>query len=282
MSDVVQKRRRLIAGLALSPVTGVMPAVAWAADELPEKIQKQGVLKVAVYKDFAPFHDKGAGIDVDIAQRVAERLGLKMTLLPFDADENINDDLRNMVWKGHYMGYGPADVMIHVPVDRAVMEQNPQVLVFAPYHRETLKLVRDAQAVPSYDSLSSLAGKKIGVEGTGLAALLLVSIESGKYRDQIAVFKSTFEALDAMRRGEVAAVIGQASELESAVRVDNRYPLSDAPFEGPARRGWAVGFSVKKDQEALARVIQRAINEMLSSGEMIKIFAKHGVALRSA
>lgn len=282
MSDVVPKRRHLVAGLALSPLAAMVPQVARAADGLPEKIQKLGVLKVAVYKDFAPFHDKGAGIDVDIAQRIAERLGLKLTLLPFDADENINDDLRNMVWKGHYMGYGPADVMIHVPVDRAVMEQNPQVLVFAPYHRETMKLVRDAQVVPNFDGLSSLSGKKIGVEGTSLGALLLVSAEGGRYRNQIAVFKSTFEAMDAMRRGEVAAVVGQASELESAIRVDPRYPLSDAPFEGPARRGWAVGFSVKKDQEALARLIQNAINDMLSSGEMIKIFERYGVALRSA
>ena len=47
-----------------------------------------------------------------IAGALARSLGLALSLLPFNADENMNDDLRNMVWKGHYMGYGPADMMI--------------------------------------------------------------------------------------------------------------------------------------------------------------------------
>ena len=42
-------------------------------------------------------------------------------------DENMNDDLRNMVWKGHYLGYGPADVMLHVPVDNRLMAENDKV-----------------------------------------------------------------------------------------------------------------------------------------------------------
>jgi hypothetical protein len=74
-----------------------------------------------------------AGIDIDLARALAGALDLKLSLLPFNADENMNDDLRNMVWKGHYLGYGPADVLMHVPVDRPLMQANPQVQIFAPY-----------------------------------------------------------------------------------------------------------------------------------------------------
>ncbi|MFO1328447.1 MAG: hypothetical protein U1F56_13900 [Rubrivivax sp.] len=46
----------------------------------------------------------------------------------------MNDDLRNMVWRGHYLGFGPADVLMHVPVNRPLME-NPRVEIFAPCWR---------------------------------------------------------------------------------------------------------------------------------------------------
>jgi hypothetical protein len=43
----------------------------------------------------------------------------------------MGDDLRNMVWRGHYLGYGPADVMLQVPVDK-FLAHNPQVMILRP------------------------------------------------------------------------------------------------------------------------------------------------------
>jgi polar amino acid transport system substrate-binding protein len=73
---------------------------------------------VAVYNDMPPFHVAGSGHRRRLAARWRSALGVKLTLLPFNADENMNDDLRNLVWRGHYLGFGPADVLLHVPVDR--------------------------------------------------------------------------------------------------------------------------------------------------------------------
>ena len=92
------------------------------------KIVESGALKVAVYKSFAPFSEPergdAGGLDVALAGALARELGVKLSLMPFDAGETMSDDLRNMVWRGHYLGYGPADVMLHVPVDRRFMERN--------------------------------------------------------------------------------------------------------------------------------------------------------------
>ena len=118
-------RRRVLGAAALLPVLGGLPALH--AQELTDlaRIQASGTLKVAVYKDNAPFSAGPAsaltGLDVSLAEALARQLGLKLSLLPFDAGENMNDDLRNMVWRGHYLGYGPADVMLQVPVDRYLM-----------------------------------------------------------------------------------------------------------------------------------------------------------------
>ena len=67
---------------------------------------------------------------------LAAGLGVAPSLLPFQAGEDMNDDLRHMVWRGHYLGFGPADVLLHVPVDRVLMQANPRVQIFGPYHRE--------------------------------------------------------------------------------------------------------------------------------------------------
>ncbi|MFD2274021.1 hypothetical protein ACFS07_31695 [Undibacterium arcticum] len=143
------------------------------------------MLKVAVYKDFAPFSANDGGIDIDLAAALAKKIGLQLSLLPFPAGDDVGDDLRNMVWKGHYLGYGPADVLLHVPVDQRLMQQNDKVEIFAPYHRETVRLVRDTRKVPRFDNLDSIAGKNIGVEKVSIAAVLLLGAEDGKFRENV-------------------------------------------------------------------------------------------------
>lgn len=241
------------------------------------KVRETGTLKVAVYNEFAPFSDKGGGIDVDLAQALATKLGVKLHLLPFPADEELADDLRNMVWKGHYLGYGPADVMMHVPVDNRLMADNPQVRIFAPYYVETLRLVRSARSIPQFEGMQSLAGKRIGVEKVSLSGMLMLGEGEGRFRDQVHIYPSAGEALAALKAGGLDAVLAKRSEIEAAMRGDPAFPLENVGFQRIPRAGWAVGMAVRKDNEELARRLQAALNEMSASGELAALFAKHGV-----
>lgn len=260
-----------LAGLALS-LCAVLPAHAdW------QKIQQSGNLKVAVYNEFAPFSDKGAGIDVDLAEALARKLGLTLKLLPFPAGEELGDDLRNMVWKGHYLGYGPADVMLHVPVDARLMQQNEQVKIFAPYHVENVRLVRSARSVPVFDSLDALVGKKIGVEKVSIAGMVILGEGNGRFRDGVRIYGSAVEALEKLKSGETDAVLANRSEIESVFRGDPAFPVSDVRFERLPHNGWAVGMAVRKDDTEVARLLQAAMNEMVENGELKAIFARHGV-----
>jgi ABC-type amino acid transport substrate-binding protein len=238
-----------------------------------------GTLKVAVYKDFAPFSDNGQGIDVDLAAALAGKLSLKLSLLPFPAGENLNDDLRNMVWKGHYLGYGPADVMLHVPVDRALMAANGKVEIFAPYHVESLRLVRNARSIPVFDGMHALAGKRIGVEQVSLAGMVMLGEDNGRFRDQVRLFPTSAQALQQLKAGQLDAVLATRSEIESVLRGDPAFPLEQVGFQRLPRTGWAVGMAVRKDNTEVARKLQAALNELVASGELKAIFARHGVQL---
>jgi hypothetical protein len=185
-------RRSLIAALlATLTLSLTAPASAELADL--EKIRARGTLSVAVYDDFPPYSGKQGGIDHDVAEAIAKKLGLKLSLLPFPAGEDIGDDLRNMVWKGHYLGFGPADVMLHVPVDRSVMQKNDKVEIFAPYYRDTVQLVRNRKAIPDLNGIESLEGKKLGAEKVSISAMVLLGEAS--LRDNVTIFASGIEAL---------------------------------------------------------------------------------------
>lgn len=242
-----------------------------------DKIRQSGALKVAVYADFAPFSNKGEGIDIDLALALSKKLGLRLTLLPFPAGEDLGDDLRNMVWKGHYLGYGPADVMLHVPVDNYLSARNEQVRIFAPYHVETVRLVRNAKKIPVFEGIEALAGKTVGVEKVSIAGMLMLGEGNGKYRDGVRIFPSAIEALQKLKQGELDAVLANRSEIESVMRGDPGFPLHELGFQRLPRAGWAVGLAVRKDDVEIARLLQAALNELADSGELKAIFARHGV-----
>jgi ABC-type amino acid transport substrate-binding protein len=267
-------RLAVLATLCFSSATFCTSASALADDE---KVGPAGILKVAVYNDFAPFSANGVGIDVDLARALAKKLGLKLSLLQFKAGEDLNDDLRNMVWKGHYLGYGPADVMLHVPVDRRLMAANDQVQIFAPYYHDTVRLVRSTKTVPSFDNLDSLLGKKIGVEGDSISATVLLGEQNGKFRDDVKIYTSAIEALEKLKAGELDAVLASRSEIEFVLKSNPDYPLEEVSFSRLPRQGWVVGMAVKKDEVDLAKQLQTATNELFESGEMAKIFSQYGV-----
>ena len=252
-----------------------------AAESGLAAVKARGTLTVAVYRDMPPFHDKGQGIDVDLAAALAEALGVKLSLMPFPAGEDMDDDLRNMVWKGHYLGYGPADVMLHVPVEAPLMEANPQVRIFAPYWRDRVMIARDLRQLPHLETLAQLNGKAVAVPGQTLAGWLMIGADGGAYKQQLTTtWKDGVEAAQALQRGEAAAAAGLQSELESVVGGDPRYVITPLPTVSNSRNGWAVGLAVKKDAGDLEAALQAAVDGLVGDGRIARMFAKGRVTWR--
>jgi ABC-type amino acid transport substrate-binding protein len=271
-------RRRLIQAGALLPLGG---ATAWAHAQETEamaRIKKRGSLIVAVYNAMPPFHVEGVGIDVKIAEQLALSLGVKLQLMPFSAGENMEDDLRNMVWKGHYLGFGPADVLLHVPVDKPLMDSQKQSLIFAPYFKETVALAYDLERLPKLESLPDLKGHKIAVAGQTLAGWLLIGSDEGAYRDQLMTrMEDGVTAARMLLAGEVPVAAGNASELHSVLKGNKKYKVIALPIPRAPRNGWAVGMAVKKSATDLAVALQSTVNEMAKDQRLLSIFADQGV-----
>jgi ABC-type amino acid transport substrate-binding protein len=272
-------RRKCLRALAALPLSFALPALA---DDLQE-IRQKGRLRIAVYNNFPPYARDGKGIDVDLGRAIAEKLGLQPEVVGFNADEDMNDDLRNMVWKGHYLGHGPADVLMHVPVDRPLIEATPQARIFGPYYRERVMLARRVDELPRLETLSQLGTRRVAVPGQTLAGWLLIGADGGAYREQLLTqWKDGCEAARALQRGEVAAAAGLASELESVLAGDGAYRIEPLPSPRAPREGWAAGLAVKRDATDLAEALQQTLNGLIQAGRVGEIFAKYKVAWRPA
>jgi ABC-type amino acid transport substrate-binding protein len=269
-------RRALLGALAAAPLAG-------RAQETPalERVRARGRLVVAVYQELPPFSLNGEGIDVDIARALAQALGLELSLLPFIAGENMDEDLRNMVWRGHHLGHGPADVMLHVPVDAPLMRSNPRVSIFAPYYRERLVMARDIKRVPRGEAVADFAGHRIAVAGQSLAGWLLIGADAGAWREQLVTTpKDGSAAARALLEGQVAAAAGHSSEIESVLGGDARFVIEPLPVPR-LRDGWAIGCAVKRESGDLAQALQGAMNALAGNGTLARIFEKAKVRWRA-
>ncbi len=266
----------------------VVALAAWAASASAapaaslEEVKRTGTLHVAVYKDYAPFADEGQGIDVDVAKALAAKLGVAAEVKGYPDADDIDGDLRNIVWRGHHLWRERlADVMMHVPVDPHVIEKNDKVLIFAPYFRERIVVARNRARIPNLPTLQIFTSEKIGVEAETMEDRYLVGSFGGLLRENVVHFKTLKEAAAALVKGEVSAVMGRQTLIEAGLGKDaSRFEISPAPAPGLATTGWELGLAVKADYPELESALAQAMTDLVKDGTVARIFEKRGLTYR--
>ncbi len=270
-------RRTFLLAAGAAALAASLPA---RADSLAD-IRKRGSLRVAVYNSFPPYSNQGKGIDVDLAEALGKQLGLAVQVVGYNADEDMDDDLRNMVWKGHYLGAQPSDVMMHVPVDSYLQGKNDKVRIFGPYHLESIAVARVQRINPIRGSaaaaLEVFTREKIGVEGRTLADGFLLGALNGRLRENVVQFASVAAAIDKLKAGELAAVMGTRSEIEAALGKDARFVVEAVQMPELKFNHWPLGMAVKADEAALADALSAALKELQKSGTVAALFARYGI-----
>ncbi|MFZ1387021.1 MAG: transporter substrate-binding domain-containing protein [Thiolinea sp.] len=262
--------------LGLSLITSSLSAAGL------DDIKNKGVLSVSLYKDFPPYsyvaEGKQAGIDVDIANALAAKLGVSSQIRFVGADENVEDDLRNNVWKGHYLGGGVTDVMLHMPVDNAFSEKVDKVKFVAPYQLEQVAFAFDTNKVGKQPTLANFMSDPIGVEIDTLSDLYLLEAMQGQISKNIRHFDNLTKASAALKAGEVAGIMGPRGELEGLLteRPDN-IQVQSLVTPGLARSNWAMGIALKADNEELAKAVNTSMAELVKDGTVKKIFEQYKV-----
>ena len=250
------------------------------------QVRERGSLKVAVYKANLPFSDVGPqgaqGAEADLAKAIASKLKLGVQWLPFDAGENMEDDLRNMVWKGHYLGFGPADVLMQAPIDKFLIVQAKQVEFLLPYYRH--QLVWLSAGKPSAEELRSmqLEGLTLAAEVSTAAGGALLGHDNGKYREAVKLLPTGLEAARGVVDGRWQAAYVTQAQAEAAIKgvaQRDQYIIQKASLRGTPPNGWPVGMAIKAGQPELAKALSNALKELQQDGTVNAIWRNHGLTL---
>lgn len=263
------------------------------ADRTYDIILESGYLKVGVYENFPPYSyavdGEPRGIDVELGRRIAKEMGVEFRVHWITPDENLGDDLRNNVWKGHYLAKQRlADVMVRVPYDKqyAYMQDstgeyiNEQVVLFGPYQQETWQIAYDPDKLESVKTVAVFQYHPIGVEIDTLPDFYLSSGLGGRLREQVHHYRNVADAFAAMRRGEVSAVMGMRAEIDHELgKPDNaRFQLAGNGFPGIGKQVWDVGMAIKHTHRQLGYALEAIVDRLVRSGDLNRLFA--GLELR--
>ncbi|MBZ0334884.1 hypothetical protein MARI_32540 [Marinobacter sp. JH2] len=257
------------------------------SDRTYDIILESGYLKVGVYRDFPPYsyeqNGEPRGIDVELGKLIAREMGVEFRVHWIIPDEELGDDLRNNVWKGHYLDKQRlADVMMRVPYDKqyAYMQDstgeyiNEQVVLFGPYQQESWQIAYDPAMLDAVDTVAVFQYHAIGVEIDTLPDFYFSSALGGRMRNQVRHYPNVKAAFEAMRQGEVRAVMGMRAEIhhELAQPENEEFVAAQNGFPGLVKQVWDVGMAIKHTHRQLGYAIEAIVNRLVTEGALNDLF----------
>ncbi|MFY7835733.1 MAG: ABC transporter substrate-binding protein [Novosphingobium sp.] len=279
-------RRSFLAGIGSAAALATFPSTVDAAPL--EKVKDLGVLRVGLYADNRPWSwaegTKVMGIDADIARALAEALGVRADIQLFLADEDISDDLRNVVWRGGLLGFQPCDVMLHVPFDRTLMQQENNVVFLSPYYRETFGAACSRDGGNCEAAPASFKGRKIAAELASIPDFYLLGHAGGTLAKDLIHLPTGYGAAAALADGTADFAVATTAQIEAVVNdhSDAGIKVRKGPLPMMMSPGWDIGIAVKENSRNLGFALDEAIEKMIATGRLAAIFAQYGVAWKPA
>lgn len=270
---------------ALAALGGALVAPFASASPL-DKVIARGSLTIAVYREFEPWSwtENGAfkGVDVEIGDLIAQALALKPDFQELIPGDDVAADLRNAVWRGSLGGRAPADLLMHVPIDRQLALANDRAVLIAPYYREGFTMACNRDKQPDCEVIpTTLKGRPLAAEIDSVPDFYLTSLAGGTLRADVHHFPSGPAAVRATAKGETDAVVATRAQIEHAMLTDReRLVQRKGPLPMMMSPGWNVGLAVKDDSRDLGDKLESIVAALIANGKIPAIFERYGIVFR--
>lgn len=217
---------------------------------------EEGKLIMATNATFPPYEyydgDAVVGIDAEIAQKIAEKLGLELV---------INDMEFNSIITS--VNQGKADMgMAGMTVDETRLKS----VNFTDTYAKGVQVVI-VQENSGITTLDDLAGKKIGVQ-LNTTGDSYATEDFGK--DNVQQFNKATDTVLALKQGKVDAVIIDKAPAEVFVEQNEGLTLLDSTY---ADEDYAI--CIKKGNDDLQDAVNQALNELIADGTVQAIIDKY-------
>jgi polar amino acid transport system substrate-binding protein len=254
--------RRTFSLTAAAGVVAALTATPVQAD-LMDDIKERGTLVVGVKADYKPYGYRDPsgeiiGIEPELAQDVADKLGVELELLPVVSSNRMQ-----------FLEQGKIDLMIATMTARP--DRREVVLIVDPnyYSSGTNVMAPKAAGLKQWEDL---AGKPI----CGIQGAFYNKKTQEEFGAEIVAFKGTAEVYTAMKQGRClgfvyddSALIAQLQDTDQWGDYEMALPtIDDAPW----------GLAVPLGEDQFAAFMSDMIVDWHKSGRILELEEKYGVA----
>ena len=226
--------------------------------DLLETIQEKGKLVVGMSADYAPyeFHyidengkDVIGGFDVDIANEIADAIGVELVIQEMDFDALVSA-----------LPAGKVDVVIS---GMNPTEERAKVVDFSDiYYNSQHGILVRAEDADKYKTFADLEGAKVGAQlGSTQEQIAKAEIPNA----DLQLLANVNNLILELKSGKVDAIVMEKPVAEMAVKNNPDLAVGEPTYEEKTG-GNAVGVA-KNNPELLAK-INEVINELNESGKM--------------
>ena len=220
-----------------------------------DEVKSAGKLTVATSPDFAPFEslegDKVVGIEVDIMNIVAQKLGVELEIVQMDFDAVL-------------LGVQSAKYDCGMSGITATEARKENMLFTTPYYKAAQVIVVKTDS--AIKGKADLDGKKVSVQ-TGTTADEGCT-EAGY---DVQAFAANADAKAALTTGKVDAwVVDNLTAIQMVEESDGLVILDEKMTEEPYAFAFAFG------SEDLVAEIDKILADLIADGTIEEIFAEYG------
>ena len=226
----------------------------------------EGELHMATNAAFPPYemtsdgegYDGYEGIDVEVAAKIAEKLGLKLVIDDMEFSSVIIS-----------VQSGKADMAM---AGLTVTEERKQNVDFTDSYATGVQvvIVPEDSDIATVDDLAN--DKMIGCQdGTTGYIYCSDTVENGGYgEDHVTSYTNGAMAIEALKAGKVDAVVIDNEPAKQFVAVNEGLKILDTEY---IVENYAIGIS--KDNPALCAAVNNALNELIADGTVQQIVDKY-------
>lgn len=220
------------------------------------KLATDGKLTMATNAYFEPWEyydgENIVGIDPEVAQAIADKLGLELEIMDMDFDSIITA-----------VSAGKADIGM---AGMTVTDERKQNVDFSQTYASAIQaiIVPDGSDIKTADDME---GKKIGVM-QGFTGDLNCTEQFGE--DAVVRFNKSAEAVMALTQGKIDCIVIDNEPAKKIIAANEGLSILDSKY---TQEDYAIAFA--KGNDALRDAVDNALGELIEDGTVEKIMNEY-------
>lgn len=251
-----------------TPVSDWKPGMHANTVKPPEKLTAAGTLTFGSDVAYPPQEYIGAdgkavGMDIDIAEEIATRMGLKFNVINFKFDDIIPA-----------LNAGQFDAVISA---MTITEERQKVVQFVPYFEAGQSVLVRKGNPKGIKTLDDLSGKTVAAQSGTVAQTALEDLNKrleteGKEKANVILYPVDTNAVDQLRVGRADATLHDSPVAAYYSKLNPDFEIGVENFDSAPQ-----GIAIAKDNQPMFDAIKSAMDAMMADGTLDAIKAKWGV-----